>query len=176
MIIIYVLSVIILLVLVAAMFAGKNFTVSREIIIQKSPGEVFDYIRYLQNHRNFSKWTTKKPELLNDGRGKDGQPGYIQPWHNYEERAGIGELEIKDIIDNRELKLIHHYFKPVKGRGESVITVQPSLSAGSTVKWEYTGHSVYPMNLLTSLLNMDKIIGRDLELGLNNLNTVLTTN
>lgn len=176
MIIIYILLIIILLVLVAAMFAGKDFTVSREIVIQKSPTEVFDYIRYLQNHKNFSKWTTKKKEQQADGGGKDGRPGYIQPWHNYEERAGIGELEIKDIIENNELQLVHHYFKPVKGIGESVIKIQSTQSSGSVVRWEYTGHSAYPMNLLTSILNMDKIIGHDLEQGLNKLNTVLTNN
>jgi hypothetical protein len=41
------------------------------------------------------------------------------------------------------------------------------------VKWGFTGKMPYPMNLMLVVMDMDKMIGKDLEDGLNNLKVVL---
>jgi hypothetical protein len=79
-------------------------------------------------------------------------------------------LELLQIHEGTGIELLHRYFKPTKGLGHSKINILPVPSSGSIVRWAYTGLSTYPMNLLTSILNMDKIIGTDLENCLSRLN------
>ncbi len=41
------------------------------------------------------------------------------------------------------------------------------------VKWGFNGHMDYPMNLMIPLMDMEEMIGNDLEKGLTNLKGVL---
>ena len=52
--------------LIAALFVKRTFTVEREVIIHTSTQEVFNYLRYLNNHENFSKWLTLDPNRKKD--------------------------------------------------------------------------------------------------------------
>jgi hypothetical protein len=173
MTILYIIIIIVMLLMIVAFFAARNFVVVRTFAIQKPAPEIFEYLRYLQNHKRFSKWTSKEFVASEATKGTDGTVGFIQPWNNYKDKAGIGELEIRELIDNKRLNLVHHYFKPVKGVGESEITIEPESDLTSLVRWQYTGHTPYPLNLLTSIMNMDKIIGSDLEICLSKLNQQL---
>lgn len=162
MIALYILTAFVLVIFISPAFLKKEFVVSRCTVINKSPAEVFGYIRYLHNHKSFSKWTTKA-SLVDVMDDNDGTVGYVQPWNNFNDRAGIGELEIKELTENERMILVHRYFKPVKGTGESEITIESGAGSSSKIRWQYTGYSRYPLNLLTGLMNMDKIIGRDLD-------------
>lgn len=44
------------LILIVALFVEKDYTVTRDIIINRSKADVFAYIRNLKNHKNFSTW------------------------------------------------------------------------------------------------------------------------
>lgn len=174
-IVISVIAILILvaLVMVVALFAKKEFTVQRTITINKPMKDVFEYIRFLENHKTFSKWTTQEPSKSKPGTGTDGQEGYILSWNNYKEKAGVGELEIKKIINGSRIDLEHHYIKPLKGLANAYMAVNNSSGDSTELKWVYSGISNYPINLLTSIMNMDKIVGRDLENGLSKLKYVL---
>lgn len=171
-----IIAALIALLLLAALFANKEFIVHRELTIDKKPREIFEFIRYLKNHTSFSKWTTKDLDKMQPAIGIDGTKGFIQPWNNYKEKAGIGQLQINKIDDDEGLELIHRYIKPVRGLAVSKITIIPASDSSSVVKWAYCGKSRYPINLLTALLNMDKIVGRDLEICLVKLNKQLNAN
>lgn len=158
----YILTASVLVIVISPVFVKKEFVVRRSTVINKSPAEVFGYIRYLHNHKSFSKWTTKG-SVVDVMDERDGTVGYVQPWNNFKEKAGIGELEIKDLKDNERLVLVHRYFKPVRGIAESEITIESEADGSSKIRWQYAGYSRYPLNLLTALLNMDKIVGTDLE-------------
>ena len=57
-IILIIILVIIAIPLVIALFVKKDYAVEREIIINRPASEVFDYVKYLKNQNNFSKWAT----------------------------------------------------------------------------------------------------------------------
>ena len=72
-------AIVIVLFMVLALFARNDFTVQRTIIINKARQDVFEFIRFLENHRAFSKWTTKESIKLKPGTGTDGYPDLF--WH-----------------------------------------------------------------------------------------------
>jgi hypothetical protein len=168
-----VLAILVVCVLVIALFAKKEFTVQREIIINDSNRKVFDFIRFLRNHRMFSKWATKEKGKRNETIGLDGTVGFVATWDNYKERAGLGEMEIRRLVHAERIDLEHRYLKPIKGKGNSLISTTFITEAQTKVKWVYTGVSRYPINILTSILNMDRIIGKDLEDALHNMKRVI---
>lgn len=163
-----------LFVLIAAYFASNVFIVQRQIIVEKPAPEIYQFVRFLGNHTSFSKWVTKRAAEKQGEIKGDGVVGFKQPWYNYEEKAGVGELEIKHLVTNSSVRLVHHYFKPVRGTGESEIILEKKSDSETLIQWRYYGYTKYPFNLITSVLNMDKIIGRDLDICLDRLNKTLT--
>ena len=166
-------AILIVLFMVLALFARNDFTVQRTIIINKPRQDVFEFIRFLENHRAFSKWTTKESIKVKPGTGTDGYPGFVLAWDNFKEKAGVAELEIKKITTGSGINIEHRYIRPLKGLAISYMTVDDSPGNQTELKWVYSGVSAYPINLLTSILNMDNIVGRDLENCLTKLKTQL---
>ena len=92
-------------------------------------------------------------------------------WHK--EKAGIGELEIKRMVEGLEIVIEHRYFKPVRGMGNTLIATETAPQDQTKVRWEYHGVSKYPINLLTAVMDMDRLVGTDLEKCLIKLKSVL---
>ncbi|MDG1035830.1 MAG: hypothetical protein P8O87_03230 [Crocinitomicaceae bacterium] len=44
------------------------------------------------------------------------------------------------------------------------------------MKWGFEGEIDYPFNLMLPFMNMDKVIGDDLQIGLNNLKELMEQN
>jgi len=49
---------VIALLLVVALFIPREYLIRREIIIERSASEVFNYIKFLENQDHFSKWVS----------------------------------------------------------------------------------------------------------------------
>ena len=54
-----------------------------------------------------------------------------------------------------------------------ISSTQPPAENQTKVKWGFTGKMPYPMNLMCAFMDMDKMIGGDLQKGLDNLKVVL---
>jgi hypothetical protein len=52
--------------------------------------------------------------------------------------------------------------------------ITEAISPNQTkVKWGFDGKMPYPMNLMLPIMNMEEMLGKDLQDGLNNLKAVL---
>lgn len=58
-----IIAVIIAVPLIGALFTAKDISVVREITINRSIQEVYDYAKYLKNQDNFSKWSLMDPDM-----------------------------------------------------------------------------------------------------------------
>jgi hypothetical protein len=172
MIILYIILGIIALFLLAGLVISKDMNASREIIINKPVNEVFHYIKYLKNQQNYSKWATLDPNIKNEYNGTDGEPGFVNSWSG-NKKVGIGEQEIKGIIDGRSLITELRFIKPFESVAKATMTTE-AIDAGSTkVTWGFESTMKYPMNVMKVLMNLDKAIGDDFTTGLSNLKKVL---
>ena len=89
-IILIVVAVLVAIPLILALFVKKTYSVEREITIGKPQQEVFDYIKFLKNQNNFSKWATMDPAMKQEFRGTDGQAGFVSAWESKDKRCGQG--------------------------------------------------------------------------------------
>ena len=85
------------LLLIVAIFVKKEVNVKREITINKPENEVFDYLKYLKNQDNFSKWNKLDPGMKKNYTGTDGTVGFISAWESTNDNVGVGEQAIKKI-------------------------------------------------------------------------------
>jgi len=161
------------LVLVSALFVDKEYAVVREISINKPKIEVFDYVKYLKNQGNFSVWARMDSNMKKEFKGTDGEVGFVSAWDSENSQVGKGEQEIKKITEGERLDFELRFLKPFKATDYAYMITEATSDTETKVKWGFNGKMNYPMNLMLVFMNMEKMLGKDLEVGLQNLKSVL---
>jgi hypothetical protein len=174
MIVVYIILGIIAALLLAGLVISKKIKATKEIVINKPVGEVFNYIKYLKNQQNFSKWATLDPNLKNEFRGTDGQPGFVNHWVG-NKKVGEGEQEITGVAEGKSLSTDLRFIKPFKSFAKAVMTTEAADANSTKVTWGFESKMNYPMNVMKLFMNMNEMIGKDFSIGLNNLKKVLET-
>jgi uncharacterized protein YndB with AHSA1/START domain len=169
--ILIVVVIIIAIPLIIALFVKKEYSIEREITINKPQKEVFNYVKYLKNQDYYSKWVMTDPEMKKDFRGTDGTEGFVYAWDSKNKNAGKGEQEITKITEGERLDIEVRFEKPFEGIATTPITTEALSENQTKVKWGMNGKSKYPMNFMN--LFMDNMLGKDLEISLTNLKGIL---
>lgn len=164
---------IIALALIAAFFMPKEYAVEKEVIINQPKDSVFAYIKYLKNQDNFSVWAKTDPNMKKTFTGVDGTVGAISAWESTNENVGVGEQEIKKITEGERIDFELRFKTPFEATEDAYISTEAISSTETKVKWGFNGGMDYPMNLMLPFLQMDKVIGNDLQTGLDSLKVIL---
>lgn len=161
---------IIALLLFAAIFMRKNYTIQREIIIHAPLQTVFDYLKQLKNQDYFNKWVMVDPDMKKDFTGTDGTVGFIYGW-NGNKKAGEGEQEITALEEGRLIKTEVRFKRPFPGIAYADY-VTASLSDNQTkIIWSNTSAMKYPMNIMVSMI--ENMLAKDMDTSLQTLKTLL---
>ncbi|MFD0766548.1 SRPBCC family protein [Mucilaginibacter lutimaris] len=164
---------IIVVVLLLAAIAPKSYSVQRSIIINKPRQQVFDYVKYLRNQDNYSKWVMMDPNKRMTYSGTDGTEGYNAAWDSDMKQAGKGNQTIEKIVDGERVDIRVVFIKPFAGVADTYIATQEVAPDSTTVKWAFYSKMPFPMNAMLLIINMEKMLGKDMEESLNNLKRVL---
>lgn len=166
---------IILLILIIALFSKKDYSIQREIIINQPVETVFNYIRHLKNQDNFNKWVMTDPTMTKSFRGQDGTVGFVYAWEG-NNQAGKGEQEIVNLVPNQRVDAEIRFEKPFEAIAKAPF-ITTSIGEGQTkLVWGMDSSMKYPMNAMLLFMNMDKLLGKDLEISLARLKEILEKN
>jgi uncharacterized membrane protein len=168
-----ILAIIIVALLIVALFAKKDYAVEKEVVINKPNQEVFDYIKLLKNQNNYSKWATMDANMKKEFRGTDGTVGFVSSWDSDVKDVGKGEQEIKKITEGKRIDYELRFIKPFESTEQTYMATEALSENQTKVKWGFSGRMNYPMNLMLLFMNMEKMVGDDLQTGLNNLKNIL---
>jgi len=160
------------LLLLIALFTKKSYTISREFLIEKPVREVFTYIKHLKNQDHYSKGVMTDPNMKKQYRGMDGTPGFIYSWDG-NKQAGKGEQEIKKIIEDKKLDVEIRFIRPFEGIAQAPLKTQSLSSNQTRVTWGMSSSMKYPMNIMLMFIDMNKLLGKDLDESLRNLKSIL---
>jgi hypothetical protein len=163
---------IIALLLIIALFSKKDYAIEREAIINKSVHEVFNYIRFLKNQDHFSIWAMMDPEMKKSYVNTDGIVGFVYAWDG-NKKAGKGEQEIKNIIEDRSMDTELRFIKPFEGIAQTYFITEPISPNQTHIKWGMKSKMKYPMNAFLLFQNMDKLMGEGMQTGLTTLKGIL---
>lgn len=162
-------AAIIAFVLIAAALQSNSFAISRDTIINRPVGEVFDYLRHLRNMERYNKWVMTDPLQKVSLSGTDGQEGFIYAWDSGNKNAGKGEQEIKRIVPNQKIELEIRFEKPFKGVSESILSTDPAGNGQTKVTYTFQGAKNFGMKIAHLLFGLEKVLGKDLDLTMKNL-------
>ena len=158
------------LLLLIAFFIRREHYVNREIIINAPRQKVFDYIKLLKNQDKFNTGAMEDPNRKREFKGTDGTVGYIYAWSG-NKNAGVGEKEIKNIIEGKRIETEIRFVKPMAATA-SIIMETESLSDNQTkVSWSNAGTLKYPVNIFIPM--MEKHVVKDMDSSLSTLKNIL---
>lgn len=164
-----ILSGIVALLLVAALFIRKKYNAQSEIIINAPAQKVFDYLKQLRNQDTFNKWVMVDPDMEREFRGTDGTVGFIYAW-NGNKQAGEGEQEIKAIEEGKKIETEIRFVRPFAAIAYADMTTEPLSDNETKVTWSNSGKMKYPMNIIIS--TMEKALARDMDTSLSALKNI----
>ena len=163
-----VLAVIGVLVLAAA--KPNVFRLQRSIVIDAMPERIFPLINDLRAHESWNPFDKPDPDTHKTRTGATQGAGAVYAW-NGKGPAGTGRLSILESDPCSRIGMQLEMFKPFKTSNEIVFTLAPA-GAATHLTWSMQGPVPYPAKIMHTLLNMDRMIGKQFEAGLTNLKSI----
>lgn len=170
--ILLVIGILILLVLVSALFIKKDYAVEREILINKPASEVYDYVRILRNQNAFSTFAKKDPDMKSVYTGTDGETGSVFAWEGNNE-VGSGEQKITKLTKDQRIDIEMHFIDPFESYAPAYFTFETVTANQTKIKWGMSGKMAYPLNFMRLFFDMEEMIGKEYQLSLQNLKSIL---
>jgi len=170
MMILLVVAGIIALLLLIAVFMKKEHYVKREIIIQAPRQKVFDYVKLLKNQDTFNKDAMTDSDRKKEFKGTDGTVGYIYSWSG-NKNAGVGEKEIKNIIEGKRIETEIRFVKPMAATAAIVMETESIAGDQTKVSWSNAGTLQYPLNIMIPVL--EKSVAKGMDSSLSTLKDIL---
>lgn len=131
---------------IIAIFVPKSYTVSVSETINKPREVVYDYMRILDNQKNYSVWVMEDPNLNPEIVGTDGTVGATQKWNSTNENVGEGEQEITALsIDRMDIDL--RFKRPFEGNAKATNMFKVVSDSQTVVTTEFYSNDPYPFNL-----------------------------
>jgi hypothetical protein len=171
-IVLVIILIIVAVPLIVALFTKKEFTVQRQITINKPRQDVFNYIKLIKNQDTYSKWMQMDPNAKKTYTGTDGTVGFVAGWDSDNKEVGKGTQTISKIIEGDSLVVDLHFIKPFDGQATGYMATGDD-GGNTKVTWGMRGRMPYPLNIMLLLSNEDKMGGDDLGTGLANLKKLL---
>jgi hypothetical protein len=162
---------IIALPFIIALFIPRTYTVSVSETINKPAQEVYDYIRILDNQKNYSVWVMEDPNLHPEIIGTDGTVGATQKWNSTNENVGEGSQTISALTPDR-MDVDLHFIRPFEGTAKAAYLFKPASENQTVLTAEFYSNSPYPMNLPSYLFGK-KMIAEAQTTNLQNVKRIL---
>jgi hypothetical protein len=159
------------LIFLGALLAPKSYSVYRSVVIDRPVEDVYDYVRHVVNQEYYNKWVQRGTKQTTK-KGNDGEVGFIYAW-NGDKQSGEGEMEITQLIPNQLVGTEIRFVRPFKAVAQGPTTLEALGPNQTKVTWGMDSPMTMPMNLILTLMNPDKLLGKDLQESLGNLKRIL---
>ena len=167
-IILYVISGIIVLFLVAALFFPSEYRIEQSMAINAPDSLIWAQISDFENRENWDPWNSMDPSATQEISDPSSGVGAEYSWNG--EVIGTGKITYLEMEENRYIKSKLVFFTPQSGEADVTWRLEPG-SDGITVTWSVEGGLSYPIERYLAGMIEDQISASFVE-GLNKLKTV----
>lgn len=171
-IILLVVAILIALPFVLALFVPKEMHIEKEVMVNKPVGEIYNYIKYLRNSEQYNKWVMTDPNMKKEYVGTDGTVGFVYKWDSQNKQVGQGEQEIMAMDENKRVDYELRFIKPFPNTSKGYMVTEAAGNS-TKVKYGFRGPSNYFMRVMQIVLNIKKMLGRDMMTTLTNLKRIM---
>ena len=167
------LGILLAALLLMGVFLPKEYTVSRQISINRSKLEVFDYVRMLKNQHDYSVWWKMDPKQVTTFNGEDGTVGFIAAWKSELDSVGSGEEEIVALQEGERIGFALRFREPFESNASSEMLFAAPDSNTTKLTWNFNGDMSYPFNVMQLFISMEDMLGKDIQECLQNMKVIL---
>ena len=161
----------IVLLVLSGLIISKEMNIERNIVINKSVNEVYEYLKFMQHQDYFSVWNMTDPNMKKTHKGTDGTVGFLYTWDSEMKNVGAGEQQTTGIEDGKSIDYTVKFYRPMQNTGNIRFQITSLGEESSSVAWIFDSPSKFPMSLFSPIFK--KMLGKDLLKGLNNLKGIL---
>ncbi len=168
MIVAIAIAAILALVVIVAATRPNTFRVQRSVTIDAAPEKIFPLI---DDFHNWSGWAPQDKEDLSLKRTYSGAAfgtGAVSDWDSTG-NAGKGRMSIIESAPSTRVVVKVDFVKPFVAHNLNEFILQPTPGPATKVTWTMQGSNLYVMKLMSIFVNMDRVMGKHFESGLNNL-------
>jgi Polyketide cyclase / dehydrase and lipid transport len=162
-----VLAVAIAIVLILAATKPATFGVQRAIAVKAPPEKIFPLINDFHQWTNWSPYENKDPAMRRSYGGEAARKGAVYSWDG-NSNVGSGRMEIIDSSAPSKIVIKLDFIKPFEGHNTAEFTMLPQGDA-TDATWVMHGPASLMSRLMQVFINLDRMIGKDFEIGLSNL-------
>ena len=145
----------------------SQYTVERTRTIEAPAERVYPLIADFHQWTRWSPWEDVDPELHRSYSGAESGVGAIYAWAG-NRKAGRGRMEIVRAEPDELVEVDLRFEKPFKAQNVTLFLLE-SLGDRTKVTWRMTGARPWPIRLTQKFFDMDKLIGKDFDKGLDRM-------
>ncbi|MVT69584.1 polyketide cyclase [Bradyrhizobium pachyrhizi] len=161
------LAVAIAVILILAATKPGTLRVTRAISVNAPAERIFPLIDDFHQWTLWSPYENRDPAMKRIYSGAGRGQGAAYAWDG-NKNVGAGRMEILQSSAPSKIVIKLDFIKPFEGHNTAEFTMLPQGNATS-VTWTMYGPAVFMSKVMQVFMNLDRMIGRDFEVGLANL-------
>lgn len=154
-------------VLAYAATRPDTFAVERSAVVPASTESVFALLNDFHQWPRWSPWEKLDPAMNRTHSGAERGKGAVYAW-NGNKKVGSGRMEILESHPPSRVKIQLDFLAPFEAHNVTTFTLEP-VAGGTRVNWRMEGPHPFMMKVMCVFVSMDKMVGKDFEAGLANL-------
>ncbi len=162
---------------ILAVLAPKDFRLESDTIVNRPVRDVFDSLKLLKSHDEWSAWSKKDPNLKKKFFGTDGTVGFKAVWDSPNPDVGTAEQEIVGLVEYREVNTVLHFKKPFEAEFASYLKLESIGKNQTKVTMGMADEMNFPLNVVSFVYNVvsgnQKNIALDMDESLADMKAVL---
>jgi len=162
-----VLVVAIAIILILAATKPDRFSFQRATTVKAPPERIFLLINDFHQWGTWSPYENKDPAMKRSYSGEASGKGAVYAWEG-NKNVGSGRMEILDASAPAKIVIKLDFFTPFEGHNTAEFTMLPQGDA-TNVTWLMYGPLPFMGKIMHVFINMDRMVGKDFEIGLANL-------
>lgn len=169
-----ILGVIVLAVAAVAAYAAATqpdtFRVSRSLDISAPPEKIYSILSDFRRSGEWSPYEKLDPGMKRTYSGAVAGKGAVYAWDG-DSNAGAGRMEIVEVAPAQSVTLKLDFIRPFEASNTVEYKLEPKGTA-TQVSWDMHGPMPFISKVMCVFVDLDKMIGKDFEIGLANLKTL----
>lgn len=143
--------------------------VSRTATMVAAPQRIIPEIVDFHRWRNWSPWEDLDPQLTRTYGGPESGVGAGYEWSG-NRKAGAGRMKVTSVTPD-SVSVDVTFTRPFKSESRAEFLLEPGAD-GTTVTWQMFTPKTLMTRLFSIFVNLEKMVGPDLEAGLERLSDV----
>jgi hypothetical protein len=156
----------------------ERFLVQRSTVINAPPKKIFAIINDLKKWKDWSPWAESDATAqISYSKNTVGVGAKIQ-W-SQSKKAGTGSMTLIESAPYQLIRFNLDLMHPFKSNNEVYFSLSPAENSGgrkTLVIWSITGRDTFISKFFNLLISRDKMIGKQFEEGLANLDLIVQRN